>query len=69
MPDRRTGNTQWTDSTEACRMQPRSKDLAALRTFTAQHAAAHAKAARPRPHPDAVCHRRAHKCASHPDRA
>lgn len=46
-------------------MPPRSKDLASLRTFAALHAAAHAKAATPRPH--AACHCRAERCAAHDD--
>ncbi|MEU9298827.1 hypothetical protein [Streptomyces sp. NPDC048266] len=50
-------------STTACRMPPRSKDLTALRTFAAQHAAAHAKAATL--HPNAACHCRAEHCAAH----
>ncbi|MFE9139492.1 hypothetical protein [Streptomyces sp. NPDC007355] len=52
-----------TCSTTGCRMPPRSKDLASLRAFAAQHAAAHAKAATPRPH--AACHCRAEGCAAH----
>lgn len=46
-----------TCTTTACRMPPRSKDLATLRAFAAQM----------RPHPDAACHCRAQKCASHPE--
>ncbi|MFE4925159.1 hypothetical protein [Streptomyces sp. NPDC056661] len=52
-----------TCSTAACRMPARSKDLAALRTFAAGHAAAHAKAATIRP--NAACHCRAQTCAAH----
>ncbi|WP_176743543.1 hypothetical protein [Streptomyces agglomeratus] len=52
-----------TCSTAACRMPPRSKDLAALRVFAAQHVAAHAKAATVRP--NASCHCRAQRCATH----
>ncbi|MFE7328057.1 hypothetical protein ACFU8W_24300 [Streptomyces sp. NPDC057565] len=52
-----------TCSTAACRMPARSKDLAALRTFAASHAAAHAKAATIRP--NAACHCRAQTCAAH----
>ncbi|MFJ9871393.1 hypothetical protein [Streptomyces sp. NPDC101165] len=52
-------------STAACRMPPRSKDVATLRTFAAQHAAAHAKAATVRP--NAWCHCGSQRCASHPD--
>ncbi|WP_351234433.1 hypothetical protein [Streptomyces sp. NPDC002133] len=54
-----------TCSTAACRMPARSKNLAAMRTFAAQHAAAHAKAATIRP--NASCHCRAQQCAAHPD--
>lgn len=54
-----------TCSTAACRMPPRSKDLASLRTFAAQHAAAHAKAATLRP--NAACHCRTEHCAAHED--
>ncbi|MGP3953478.1 hypothetical protein [Streptomyces sp. 7N604] len=50
-------------STVACRMPPRSRNLAALRTFAAQHAAAHARAATIRP--NASCHCRAQHCAAH----
>ncbi|MFF3404020.1 hypothetical protein ACFYW6_36715 [Streptomyces sp. NPDC002659] len=46
-------------------MPPRSKDLASLRTFAAQHAAAHAKAATLRP--NAACSCRAERCAAHED--
>ncbi|MFF3959670.1 hypothetical protein ACFYY1_41850 [Streptomyces sp. NPDC001890] len=53
-----------TCSTEACRMPPRSKDLTALRTFAAQHAAAHAKAATIRP--NAWCHCGSQRCGAHP---
>ncbi|MFE5407018.1 hypothetical protein ACFQ9Z_38230 [Streptomyces sp. NPDC056580] len=52
-------------TTEACRMPPRSKDLAALRAFAAQHAAAHAKAATVRP--NAWCHCGSTRCEAHPD--
>ncbi|MER7485068.1 hypothetical protein ABTY20_03815 [Streptomyces sp. NPDC126497] len=52
-------------STPACRMPPRSKDLAALRAFAARHAAAHAKAATVRPH--AWCHCGFQRCAAHPE--
>ncbi|PWI06702.1 hypothetical protein DIZ27_31810 [Streptomyces sp. NWU339] len=52
-------------STSACRMPPRSKDLAALRAFAARHAAAHARAATVRPH--AWCHCGSQRCAAHPD--
>lgn len=52
-------------STAACRMPPRSKDLASLRAFAARHAGAHAKAATPRP--NAACHCRAERCAAHED--
>ena len=54
-----------TCSTEACRMPPRSKDLTALRTFAAQHAAAHAKVATIRP--NAQCHCGSQRCGAHPD--
>ncbi|MGW2563083.1 hypothetical protein ACWCXB_28350 [Streptomyces sp. NPDC001514] len=54
-----------TCSTAACRMPARSKDLAAMRAFAAQHAAAHAKVATVRP--NAACHCRAQQCAAHPD--
>ncbi|MGW9029023.1 hypothetical protein ACWGQ5_33810, partial [Streptomyces sp. NPDC055722] len=50
-------------STAGCRMPPRSKDVAALRAFAAQHAAVHAKVATVRP--DAACHCRADGCAAH----
>ncbi|MGI5133816.1 hypothetical protein [Streptomyces sp. CA-106110] len=50
-------------STGGCQMPPRSKNVAALRAFAAQHAAAHARAARVRP--DAHCHCRADGCAAH----
>ncbi|MFF8430993.1 hypothetical protein ACF07Y_38845 [Streptomyces sp. NPDC016566] len=53
-----------TCSTEACRMPTRSKDLAALRAFAAQHAAAHAKAATVRP--NAWCHCGSGQCTAHP---
>ncbi|MCZ1011968.1 hypothetical protein [Streptomyces lydicus] len=55
-----------TCSTRACRMPPRSKDLATLRTFAARHAAAHAKAATIRP--NAWCHCGSQRCAAHPDK-
>ncbi|MEU2777611.1 hypothetical protein ABZ646_33155 [Streptomyces sp. NPDC007162] len=54
-----------TCSTAACRMPPRSKDLAALRAFAAGHAAAHARAATVRP--NARCHCGAQQCEAHPD--
>lgn len=53
-------------STTACRMPQRSKDLAALRSFAARHAAAHAKAATIRP--DASCRCGAAECAAHHSR-
>ncbi|MGW2939658.1 hypothetical protein ACWDA7_50190 [Streptomyces sp. NPDC001156] len=53
-----------TCSTAGCRMPPRSRDLAALRAFAAQHAAAHAKTATVRP--NAACHCRAQQCSAHP---
>ncbi|MFH8798100.1 hypothetical protein ACH4F6_00665 [Streptomyces sp. NPDC017936] len=52
-------------STSACRMPPRSKDVASLRAFAARHAAAHAKAATVRPH--AWCHCGSQHCAAHPE--
>ncbi|MFI8194742.1 hypothetical protein ACIF8T_39625 [Streptomyces sp. NPDC085946] len=52
-------------STPACRMPPRSKDLAMLRAFAARHAAAHAKAATVRP--NAWCYCGSQRCAAHPD--
>ncbi|MER6452768.1 hypothetical protein ABT270_09085 [Streptomyces sp900105245] len=52
-------------TTAACRMPPRSKDLAALRAFAAQHAAAHAKAATVRA--NARCHCGSTGCEAHPD--
>ncbi|WP_317447491.1 hypothetical protein [Streptomyces collinus] len=52
-------------SNTACKMPARSKDLAALRRFAAQHAAAHAKAANPRP--NAWCHCGSTGCEAHPD--
>ncbi|MGW2449614.1 hypothetical protein, partial [Streptomyces sp. NPDC001675] len=52
-------------TTAACRMPPRSKDLAALRAFAAQHAAAHAKAATVRP--NAWCHCGSTRCEAPPD--
>ncbi|MFG3551841.1 hypothetical protein [Streptomyces sp. NPDC047725] len=54
-----------TCSTAACRMPPRSTDLAALRAFAARHAAAHAKAATVRP--NARCHCGSQRCGAHPD--
>lgn len=50
-------------TTSACRMPPRSRDLAALRAFAARHAAAHAKAATVRA--NAACACRAQGCAAH----
>lgn len=55
-----------TCSSTACRMPPRSKDLARLRMFAAQHAAAHARAAIV--HANAWCHCGASQCAIHADR-
>ncbi|MEU1518648.1 hypothetical protein ABZ490_42015 [Streptomyces sp. NPDC005811] len=55
-----------TCSTTACRMPQRSKDLASLRSFAAQHAAAHAKAATVRP--NARCHCGSTECAPHESR-
>ncbi|WP_411075736.1 hypothetical protein [Streptomyces sp. cmx-4-7] len=49
--------------TSPCTMPARSRDLAVLRTFAAQHAAAHAKAATVRP--NAACHCRAERCEAH----
>ncbi|WP_329190857.1 hypothetical protein [Actinacidiphila glaucinigra] len=54
-----------TCSITGCRMPPRSRDLAGLRRFAAQHAAAHAKAATVRP--NALCHCRARQCTAHGD--
>ncbi|MER6345101.1 hypothetical protein ACWC10_05995 [Streptomyces sp. NPDC001595] len=54
-----------TCSTAACRMPPRSEDLAALRAFAAAHAAAHAKAATV--NPNAYCHCGSQRCGAHPD--
>ncbi|MET7270897.1 hypothetical protein ABZS59_06830 [Streptomyces flaveolus] len=54
-----------TCSTAACRMPARSEDLAGLRAFAAQHAAAHAKAATVRP--NAWCHCGSQRCGAHPD--
>ncbi|MER7929809.1 hypothetical protein ABTY96_42890 [Streptomyces sp. NPDC096057] len=54
-----------TCSTTACRMPPRSRDLAMLRAFAAQHAAAHAKAATV--HANAWCHCGTSQCDAHPD--
>ncbi|KNE81402.1 hypothetical protein AB0B04_18765 [Streptomyces xinghaiensis] len=53
-----------TCTTTACRMPPRSRDIAALRTFAARHAAAHARAATLRP--TASCHCRSQQCSAHP---
>ncbi|MGW9025739.1 hypothetical protein ACWGQ5_16310, partial [Streptomyces sp. NPDC055722] len=50
-------------STAGCRMPPRSKDVAALRAFAAQHAAVHTKVATVRP--DAACHCQVGGCAAH----
>ncbi|MGW9448599.1 hypothetical protein [Streptomyces sp. NPDC055632] len=64
---RLTGHSDRTVSvtcTSPCTMPTRSRDLAALRTFAAQHAAAHAKAATV--HPNAACHCRAERCEAHP---
>jgi hypothetical protein len=65
---RLTGHTDHTAtvtcSTAGCKMPPRSRNLAALRTFAAQHAAAHAKTATVRP--NAACHCRAQQCSMHP---
>lgn len=49
--------------TATCRMPARSRDLATLRRFAAQHAAAHAKAATVRP--NAACHCRSQRCDAH----
>ncbi|MFE2070139.1 hypothetical protein ACFXDH_48580 [Streptomyces sp. NPDC059467] len=46
-------------------MPPRSKDLAGLRAFAAQHAAAHARVATV--HANAWCHCGSSQCAAHPD--
>jgi hypothetical protein len=46
-------------------MPARSEDLAGLRAFAAQHAAAHAKAATVRP--NAWCHCGSQRCGAHPD--
>ncbi|MEU6097717.1 hypothetical protein [Streptomyces sp. NPDC047079] len=46
-------------------MPPRSKDLAGLRAFAAQHAAAHARVATV--HANAWCHCGSTQCAAHPD--
>ncbi|MFC8019076.1 hypothetical protein [[Kitasatospora] papulosa] len=54
-----------TCSTAACRMPPRSEDLAALRTFAAAHAAAHAKVATI--NPNAYCHCGSQRCGAHPN--
>jgi hypothetical protein len=53
-----------TCTTVGCKMPPRSRDLAALRVFAAQHATAHAKTATVRP--NAACHCRAQQCSPHP---
>ncbi|QNP66935.1 hypothetical protein [Streptomyces genisteinicus] len=50
--------------TATCRMPGRSRDIAALRRFAAQHAVAHARAATVRP--NASCHCRAERCEAHP---
>ncbi|WP_229712889.1 hypothetical protein [Streptomyces fuscichromogenes] len=55
-----------TCTTAACRMPPRSKDVAGLRAFAAQHAAAHARVATV--HTNAWCHCGSTQCAAHPDR-
>ncbi|MFF8639050.1 hypothetical protein ACF052_33235 [Streptomyces pilosus] len=52
-----------TCSTAACRMPDPSQDLAGLRAFAAQHAAAHAKAATVRP--NAWCHCASQRCGAH----
>ncbi|MFI5978880.1 hypothetical protein [Streptomyces sp. NPDC051452] len=52
-------------SNTACTMPGRSKDLAALRRFAAQHAAAHAKAATVRA--NAGCHCGSTGCEAHPE--
>ncbi|MFJ3799933.1 hypothetical protein ACIPSJ_27080 [Streptomyces sp. NPDC090088] len=54
-----------TCTTAACRMPPRSKDLAGMRAFAAQHAAAHARVATV--HANAWCHCASTQCAAHPD--
>lgn len=54
-----------TCSTTACRMPARSENITALRTFAAQHAAAHAKAATIRA--NAWCHCGSQRCGAHPD--
>ncbi len=56
-----------TCSTTACRMPPRSADLARLRTFAAQHVSAHARVATV--HSNAWCHCGSSQCAAHPDTA
>ncbi|MER5871109.1 hypothetical protein [Streptomyces sp. NPDC002044] len=50
-------------SVEACRMPPRSKDIAAMRRFAAEHVRAHARLATVRP--NAACACRAAECAFH----
>lgn len=50
-------------SVEACRMPPRSKDVAAMRRFAAEHVRAHARLATVRP--NAACACRAAECAFH----
>ncbi|MEU9413088.1 hypothetical protein AB0E08_46360 [Streptomyces sp. NPDC048281] len=54
-----------TCSTAACRMPPRSKEVAGLRAFAAAHAAAHARVATV--HANAWCHCGSTQCAAHPD--
>jgi hypothetical protein len=54
-----------TCSNEKCRMPPRSRDVAALRTFAQQHAAAHAKAAAASIRSNARCHCGSQRCAAH----
>jgi uncharacterized membrane protein YgcG len=65
---RLTGHTDRTAtvtcSTAGCKMPPRSRNLSALRTFAAQHAAAHARTATVRP--NAACHCWAQQCSAHP---
>ncbi|MEU3979284.1 hypothetical protein AB0F77_04095 [Streptomyces sp. NPDC026672] len=51
------------DCSSACRMPPRSRDLAALRRFAEAHAAAHARAATVRQ--DALCACRQSRCSAH----
>ncbi|MFD3679782.1 hypothetical protein [Streptomyces sp. NPDC058613] len=52
-------------SVEACRMPPRSKDIAAMRRFAAEHVRAHARLATVRP--NAACACGAVGCAFHED--